>query len=186
MTDPLSTSLATTLRDARLAHDLSAGTLADRSGVSRAMIGKIERGEAQPTAVLLSRLASALGMTLSELIARAEGSSDRRLARVADQPTWTDPVTGYVRRSLSPPARGATELVEVTLPAGASVSFPVDSYAFADHQIWVLSGHLRFVEGPTTHELDAGDCLQLGRPVDCTYVNPTGEECRYLVVLTKR
>ncbi|MEW2501045.1 helix-turn-helix domain-containing protein [Amycolatopsis sp. CA-161197] len=184
MTDPLSASLAATLRDARLAHDLSAGTLAERSGVSRAMIGKIERGEAQPTAVLLSRLASALGLTLSELIARAEAGSDRRLSRFSAQPTWTDPVTGYVRRAVSPP--GPTELVEVSLPAGASVGFPADSYAFADHQIWVLSGHLRFVEGPTVHELDAGDCLHLGRPAPCTYVNPTADACRYLVVLTKR
>ncbi|WP_326568760.1 XRE family transcriptional regulator [Amycolatopsis rhabdoformis] len=186
MTDPLSTSLAETLRDARLAHALSAGTLADRSGVSRAMIGKIERGEAQPTAVLLSRLASALGLTLSELIARAESGPDQHLARHADQPTWTDPVTGYVRRAVSPPARTSTELVEVSLPAGASVSFPADAYAFADHQIWVLSGHLRFLEGATTHDLSPGDCLQLGRPVACTYVNPTAEACRYLVVLTKR
>jgi transcriptional regulator with XRE-family HTH domain len=183
--DPLSTSLAATLREARQAHDLSTTTLAERSGVSRAMIGKIERGDAQPTAVLLSRLASALGLTLSELIARAEGGSGR-LARFADQPTWTDPVTGYVRRAVSPPARGSTELVEVSLPAGASVGFPADSYAFADHQIWVLSGRLRFVEGDETHELGAGDCLQLGRPAPGTYVNPTGEPVRYLVVLTKR
>lgn len=51
--DPLSASLAATLQSARVAQDLSVNALADRSGVSRAMIGKIERGEAQPTAVLL-------------------------------------------------------------------------------------------------------------------------------------
>jgi transcriptional regulator with XRE-family HTH domain len=61
---------------------------------ARAMIGKIERGEVQPTAALLGRLSAALGMTLSELVARAEGD-DRRLVRAADQPTWTDPGTGY-------------------------------------------------------------------------------------------
>ena len=27
------------------------------------------------------------------------------LARVADQPVWTDPASGYVRRNVSPPAR---------------------------------------------------------------------------------
>jgi transcriptional regulator with XRE-family HTH domain len=51
------------------------------------MIGKIERGKAQPTAALLGRLSGALRMTFSELVARAEGD-DRRLVRVADQPTW--------------------------------------------------------------------------------------------------
>jgi len=147
------------------------------------MIGKIERGEAQPTAVLLSRLAGALGLTLSELVARAEGD-ERSLVRRADQPTWQDPVTGYLRRAVSPP--GGTELVEIELPAGAKANFPASSYAIADHQIWVLSGELRFHEGETVHDLAEGDCLQLGRPVDCAYENTGRQPCRYLVVLTKR
>src|SRR3954462_9943032 len=113
----LTESLAETVRVAREARGLSANALAERSGVSRAMIAKVERAEAQPTAALLGRLSAALGLTLSELVARAEGS-DRRLARSSDQPVWTDPESGYSRRALSPASGGALELVEVTLPAG--------------------------------------------------------------------
>jgi transcriptional regulator with XRE-family HTH domain len=149
------------------------------------MIGKIERGDAQATAALLGRLSAALGMTLSELVAHAEGD-DRRLLRAADQRSWTDPVSGYVRRALSPPAGAPLELVEVTLPPGAEVGYPADTYAFIHQQMWILDGHLRFIEGATTHELDAGDCLQLGPPAPCTFVNPTGAPCRYLVALTRR
>ncbi|MFI5564325.1 helix-turn-helix domain-containing protein [Amycolatopsis japonica] len=185
MSDPLSASLAATLQAARLDQNLSANALAESSGVSRAMIGKIERGEAQPTAVLLSRLSAALGMTLSELIARAE-HGDRRLVRATDQPTWTDPDTGYVRRAVSPSLGGPLELVEVVLPAGAEVAFPAHTYVLTHHQIWVLDGHLRFREGDVEHELDAGDCLQLGTPQPCAYVNPTGEPVRYLVALARR
>lgn len=184
MSDPFSASLAATMRAARLARDLSISALAERSGVSRAMIGKIERGEAQPTAVLLGRLSGALGMTLSELVARVEGDGGR-LVRAADQPTWTDPETGYRRRAVSPAAGGAIELVEVELPAGARASFPADSYAFVHHQIWMLAGHLRFHEGETVHDLHTGDCLQLGPPAPCTYHNPTGTPCRYLVALAR-
>jgi transcriptional regulator with XRE-family HTH domain len=181
----LTTALASTVRDARRAHGLSTEELARTSGVSRAMIGKIERGDAQATAALLGRLSAALGMTLSELVAHAEGD-DRRLLRAADQPTWTDPVSGYTRRALSPPAGTPLELVEVTLPPGAEVGYPADTYAFIHQQIWMLEGRLRFVEGETTHELAAGDCLQLGPPAPCTYVNPTPDPCRYLVALTRR
>jgi transcriptional regulator with XRE-family HTH domain len=186
MADPLSESLATTLREARLARGLSAGALAERAGISRAMIGKIERGEAQPTAALLGRLSGALGMTLSELVARAEGDDRPRLVRAADQPTWTDPATGYRRRAVSPAAGGPLELVEVELPAGAEVALPAEAYTFVHHQIWVLAGHLRFREGDTAHELGPGDCLQLGPPAPCAYVNPTREPCRYLVALTRQ
>ncbi|HEX4099870.1 MAG TPA: XRE family transcriptional regulator [Pseudonocardiaceae bacterium] len=185
MSDPLSVSLATTLRAARLARELSAAALAERSGVSRAMIGKIERGEAQPTAALLGRLSAALGMTLSELVARAEGD-DQRLVRAADQPTWTDPDTGYRRRAVSPAMGRPLELVEVDLPAGAQVSYLAEAYTFIHQQIWMLQGRLRFREGDTDHELDAGDCLQLGPPAPCSFINPTSEICRYLVALTRR
>jgi transcriptional regulator with XRE-family HTH domain len=177
--------LARALRAAREEHGLSANALAERSGVSRAMIAKIERAEAQPTAALLGRLAAALSLTLSELIARAE-HADRRVARAADQPTWTDPETGYTRRAVSPAAGGPLELVEVTLPAGAEVAYPADSYTFTHHLIWVLAGHLRFREGDATHELDAGDCLQLGPPQPCAYVNPTGSDTRYVVAIARR
>jgi hypothetical protein len=50
----------------------------------------------------------------------------------------------------------------------------------------VLDGHLRLHEGDTVHELDAGDCLQLGPRADRAYVNPTDRTCRYLVALTRR
>jgi transcriptional regulator with XRE-family HTH domain len=185
MTDALSTALATTLQTARQAHGLSGGALADRSGVSRAMISKIERGETQPTAALLARLAAALGMTLSELVARAEGDQDR-LARRDSQPTWTDPGSGYTRRAVSPAAGGPLELVEVELPAGAEVAFPAESYVLTHHQVWVLAGRLTFREGPVDHHLETGDCLQLGPPQACAFVNETDAPCRYLVALARR
>ena len=184
MEDQLSASLAATVQSARQSRDLSVNALAERSGVSRAMIGKIERGEAQPTAVLLGRLSGALGMTLSELVARAEGAGEL-LRRAADQPTWTDPATGYRRRAVSPATEGPLELVEVELPPGASVSYPADAYIFKYQQIWVLQGDLHFREGDVLHQLTTGDCLQLGAPVPCTFLNPSGAPCRYLVALVK-
>ena len=50
----------------------------------------------------------------------------------------------------------------------------------------MLEGRLRFVEGTATHELEPGDCLQLGAPAPCVFVNPTDRTCRYLVALSKR
>lgn len=185
VSDPLSVSLAATLSAARRSRALSVSALAERSGVSRAMIGKIERGEAQPTAVLLARLSAALGMALSQLVAHAEGG-DGRLARAGDQPTWTDPHTGYRRRAVSPVSGGPLELVEVELPAGAEVTHAADTNAFRHQQIWMLEGRLHLREGDTDHELGAGDCLQLGPPAPCTYANTTREPVRYLVALTVR
>lgn len=185
MSDELGSALAVTLQTLRRDRGLSGAALAELSGVSRAMISRIENGDAQPTASLLGRLSGALGITLSELIARAE-QDDRLLARLDQQPVWIDPETGYRRRAVSPTSGGPLELVEVELPAGARVAYPMESYTFTRHQIWVLAGTLAFREGSLEHVLERGDCLQLGAPAPCEYRNPTQEPCRYLVAITRR
>ena len=55
--------------------------LADRAGVSRAMISKIERGEVSATAALLGRLAAALDLSLSQLMLMTEAGAEPRLPR---------------------------------------------------------------------------------------------------------
>ncbi|WP_372622228.1 helix-turn-helix domain-containing protein [Falsiroseomonas sp.] len=179
--------LAAQLQAERDSRGWSIAELAERSGVSRAMISKVERAEASPTAALLGRLCGALGLTLSALLARAEGLAGGAVARAADQPSWRDPETGYIRRAISPPG-AEPELVRVELPAGARVAYPAATYLLTrGHSIWVLEGELRFQEGGATHLLGAGDCLSLGPPADCAYENPSGtRSVTYLVALSRR
>src|ERR1700679_3755221 len=59
--DDAGTRLAERLKLEREAHGWSLADLAERSGVSRGAISKIERGESSPTAGLLVRLAEARG-----------------------------------------------------------------------------------------------------------------------------
>ena len=180
--------LAARLRLEREARGWSIGDLAARSGVSRAMISKIERNEASPTAVLLGRLSGAFGLMLSTLLARSESDAtgDGRVSRAACQVRWTDPETGYVRRAVSPPG-AVPELVQVELPPGARIDYPKSAFTFLRGQcVWVLSGTLEFVEGALTRRLRRGDCLALGPPSDCSFVNPSAATpCAYLVALTR-
>jgi transcriptional regulator with XRE-family HTH domain len=177
--------LAARLRQERQERGWSIAQLAERSAVSRAMISKVERGEASPTAALLGRLSGAFGLTLSTLLSRAE-STGERLSRAGQQPSWTDPSSGYVRRAVSPRTGGPLELVRVELPLGAAVSYPASAYAFLYHQVLVLSGTLRFTEGARQHVLRGGDCLEFGAPVDCTYANAGPGKCHYLVAVVRR
>ena len=91
--------IARRLRLERDARGWSLADLAERSGVSKATISKIEREEASPTAVILVRLAGAFDLTLAGLLLRAEGEG-QRLSRAADQPVWRDPASGYRRRQV--------------------------------------------------------------------------------------
>lgn len=70
-------AIAFMLKQEREARKWSLADLAQRSGVSKAMISKIERREASPTATVLGRLSGAFGVPLSVLIASAEKAAER-------------------------------------------------------------------------------------------------------------
>ena len=63
--------LADEIRHFRKKNHFSLEMLAETSGVSRSMISKIERCETVPSTVTLSKLAEALGVTFSQLMAPA-------------------------------------------------------------------------------------------------------------------
>lgn len=177
--------IARCVRDERENHGWSLAELADRSGVSRAMISKIERAEASPTATVLVRLAAAFDLTIAGLLLRAQGEIGRSV-RAQDQPRWRDPETGFVRRQVFARQDHPVELTEVELPAGARVAFPAASYAFIRQVVWVLEGQLTVEEGGEARVLDAGDSLGFGAPKDCVLANDTDAPCRYLVTLCRR
>lgn len=182
--------LAQRIRREREARGWSIAALAAQSGVSRAMISKVERAEASPTAALLGRLSGALGLTISALLARAEADAGAsRVTRAATQELWTDPETGYRRRALSPPGADP-ELVQVELPPGARVSYPAASYRFLRGQVvWLQSGRLTIREGEAETTLHPGDALayDLTTPRDCGFHNLSETEpCQYVVALTRK
>ncbi|MEW9586556.1 helix-turn-helix domain-containing protein [Paraburkholderia sp. DGU8] len=181
----LTQAISARVKTEREARNWSLSELAERSGVSKAMISKIERGEASPTATVLGRLSGAFGLTLSTLLALAEQTGER-LVRRADQALWQDPETGYTRRRISPPTGGVLELLEIELPVGARVPYPSDAFVFQHQQIWVTHGVLTFREGSQSYRLEAGDCLQLGAPAECEFLNAGDETCRYVVGLVRR
>ncbi|MFI5314601.1 MAG: helix-turn-helix domain-containing protein [Myxococcota bacterium] len=177
--------IARRLRGERGARGWSLADLAARSGVSKAMISKIEREEASPTAAILGRLSGAFQLTLATLLARAE-SDDGRLVRAADQPRWRDPETHYLRRQIFARPRSPLELVEVEMPAGRTVSMPAASYAFIRQLVFVTRGRLVIREGGERHELRTGDCLEFGAPADSSFANESKSPCRYLVALVRQ
>lgn len=170
------------IRTEREARAWSLTELAARASVSRAMIHKIERGDSSPTAQLLGKLSGAFGLSMSTLLARAE-TNQGRLLQQANQPTWTDPATGYIRRQVSPHSDSPLEVIHITLPANQQVPMPASSFAFMRQLVWVLQGELMFTEGAMRHAMKAGDCLELGPPMDCIFHNNTEQPCRYAVIL---
>jgi transcriptional regulator with XRE-family HTH domain len=153
----------------RIAHQLSVlraergwslDALSERTGISRATLSRLERSEVSPTATMLGKLCTVYGWTLSRLMAEVE-TRPPNLVPPSGQPQWKDPESGYRRRVVSPPAPGLRgELVEVHLPAGASVSFDTTPVPGLEHHLWMLDGSLTLEVEQSVFRLRAGDCLR--------------------------
>jgi transcriptional regulator with XRE-family HTH domain len=159
-------------------------TLAAKCDVSRSMISLIERGESSPTAVVLEKIATGLGVPLAALFDDL-GAPTSPVSRKADRTPWRDPQSGYVRCNISPPNYPSPlEIVEVVLPPGAMVAYETGAREVTIHQqVWVQKGAIELTVGSQTYNLDSGDCLamQLNEPV--TFRNQTPDPASYIVVI---
>ncbi|WIB33890.1 helix-turn-helix transcriptional regulator [Curtobacterium sp. MCSS17_005] len=186
-------ALGERLQRLRTERKWSLTELAEESGVSRAMINRVERGVSSPTATILGRLSGAFGLTISQLLDDAlehevprvtDPDEARGVQRGATADSWTDPATGYRRRPVSSAAFPA-DVTEVRLPAGREVAYPASATAFLRHCIWVVDGVLEVVVGGEPTRLAAGDRIELGDPADVVYRNPGDDPTRYLVVAVR-
>jgi transcriptional regulator with XRE-family HTH domain len=178
--------LAQRLASLRAERGMSLDVLAAQSKVSRSMISLIERGESSPTAVVLDKLSTALGVTLASLFEDPQPQASP-LVRRNEQLQWKDPQSGYVRRNVSPPHfPSPVQIVEVEFPPGARVAYEATG---PDHvlqqQIWVLEGRMEMLLEGGHHRLEAGDCLAMQESQSIVYQNTSDSPARYVVVLSR-
>ena len=177
--------IAQRLARLRAEHEWSLDALAERTGISRATLSRLERSELSPTAAMLGTLCAVYGWTLSRLMADAE-TRPPNLVPAAAQAEWTDPESGYRRRAVSPPApelRG--ELVEVRMPAGASVSFDAAPIAGLEHHLWMLKGSLTLEVEGSRFQLGKGDCLRYILTGPTRFQNPGKRTARYVIAMVR-
>jgi len=111
--DDLDRRIAARVQSCRKARGFSLAALAEASGVSKAMLSRVENAQSSATAALLGKVAAGLGVSLSELLVDP-APEPQRLYRRAAQPTWKDPQQGWRRRQVAPFEPGiGVQLVEV-------------------------------------------------------------------------
>jgi transcriptional regulator with XRE-family HTH domain len=152
--------IAQRLKTLRAERGWSLDDLAKRSGVSRASLSRLENAEVSATAAVLGRLCAAYGMTLSRLIRLVENEF-QPLVRRDEQPVWTDPNNGFVRRSVSPPAQMlAAEALECRLEPSTEIVYDHPPRPGLEHHIILIEGALGITIEGYEHRLGPGDCLR--------------------------
>lgn len=182
--EDINTRIANRVRALRSGLGLTLDTLAAKCDVSRSMLSLVERGESSPTAVVLEKIATGLGVSLASLFDDSNAPVSP-VSRREDRTPWRDPQSGYVRWNISPANFSSPiQIVEVILPAGARVAYETTARDAAIHQqIWLQEGAIEITLGEATHKLSEGDCfaMQLNEPM--AYRNRTRKPARYVVVL---
>lgn len=176
--------LGDALRLRRQERRLTLDQLARRSGVSRAAISKIERGESGASTTVLGRLAEALDLSISQLI--GSGQAGRRVVhiRADQQPVFREDRSGFERRSLSPLylGRGVDFVLNRLPPRARTGPFPSHRIG-VEEQLYLIKGRLKVSLDGTDYVLKAGDFLFYQGDLDHTFENLSGTVCEYFIVI---
>jgi quercetin dioxygenase-like cupin family protein/DNA-binding XRE family transcriptional regulator len=178
--------LGARIRGLRREGGLSLDLLAQRSGVSRAMISKLERGEKNPTLVVAAKVAEGLGVSLSQLL----GVEERREVLVVprgQRMIMLNPETGFERQLLSPSIGGrGIEFIRNVVPEGASSGeFPPHRRGVEEY-IVVERGQLRALLGGEDYLLEEGDALYFEADIPHRFDNVGEGECSYYQVIDSK
>lgn len=169
------------LQRVRRERGMSQGELSRRSGLAKQTLSVVEAGGGNPTVETLAALASALGVSVRQLL--TEWGSPLYVQR-RDEARWQDDGgrrtrelgliygSGYVRSAL----------VRLEADGNADgVRQPLDPGAL--HHVYVIDGTLRCGTESDVAELSPGDFARF--PADVPHrMNPLTEECFLHVVTT--
>ncbi len=176
--------IASRVRTLRADLGMTLDALAAKCHVSRSMISLVERGESSPTAVVLEKIATGLGVPLATLFDDSTAPASP-VSKRDDRTAWRDPQSGYVRRNISPANfPSPIQIVEIILPAGARVAYETGARDVTMHQqIWVQEGSVEVTLGTVTYRLSEDDCLAMHLDQPTAFRNRTRQPARYLVII---
>jgi transcriptional regulator with XRE-family HTH domain len=146
--------VASRVRKARRAREMTLDELAGASGISVAHLSRLESGIRHPSLATVLNVAAGLGVSVSELVEEPEGQRAGTVVRGADAPIFEG--EGFRFQPLMPEA-GPQGL------AAAKVIFPIDRVKPEYHRhegeewLYVLNGRLRLTLGEQNTTLEPGD-----------------------------
>lgn len=176
-------SIGSTIKATREVQQLTLSDLAKRAGVSKSVVSRIESGLTSPTAVMLAKLAEGMTVSLSSLL-RGDLGPPVHIQSAVEQPVFTDPKTGLVRRTLSPVSPDAlVEIVHNSLPAKKTTGkFPAHSMGTQEHVV-VIAGKIEVTVGKRVFLLGTGDAAQFAADSDHSVRNVGTKKAEWILVI---
>jgi transcriptional regulator with XRE-family HTH domain len=173
------------VRQLREQAGLTLEQVAKLSGVSRAMLSKVERGEKSPTIGVAKHIAHGLGVSFSALV--SDEAATRRafaLVRKDQRQVFKDPETGFERYLLSPLMAGmSVEVVLHHLPPKASTGKTPPHPAGVTKHVLVSKGRVVVSVDQVETVLEEGDSLYFEADVEHGFENRSARAAEYYLVI---
>ena len=170
------------LRAIRLLRRRTLKEVAHAAGVSESFLSRLERGRSSASVASLQRLASALGIEVSDLFAADGLPRPRVLSRGArEQVVW-----GHLGRKalLTPKPFHSLEVVAAEFDPGGSTGDEPYTHGDSEELLVVLDGHVHVQLGTEVYDLRAGDSVHYRSSTPHRVSNPGDAAAEVLFVIS--
>src|SRR5947208_1082170 len=151
------TAIGLRIKEIRSARGMTLQSVSDVSGLSPSMLSLVERGRASPSIGSLVVIASALGVTMSDLVANEPTPEERLVVRGTDAKA-VETAQHVIRRVLREDrSRGLSVAVNEYAPGTGNADQPIAHSGF--EYGFILEGQLTVSVEGTSYVLDAGDLI---------------------------
>lgn len=178
--DPAAALVGARLRALRHASGLTLAAVAERAGLSKGFLSRLERDEVSPSVATLVTVCGILGVPVGRLF----DSPRTSLVRAGEAP----PISfgGQVRELLLTAGdQRQLGVIRSTVEPGGNGGAELYSLACEVEFVHVLSGSIRLLLPGEVVDLDAGDAFTMPGTTLHTWLNPSPDTtCEVLWVLT--
>lgn len=158
------------LRAARQRAGLSLSRAAELTGVSKAMLGQIERGESSPTIATLWKLAKGFHLPLTAFIEDLVSTADT-FTPAGPDPVRFEKSIGFNTVFPFDPVFGSETFLMTLQPGESQTSNPHDAGVVED--VFVISGQMELLRGGEWQALNPGDGVRFSADQPHGYRNRT-------------
>jgi len=170
------------LRAIRVLRRLTLREVAAAAGVSESFVSQLERGRSSASVATLQRLATAVGIEISDLFAAEPASGPRVLRRQERQLLeW-----GHLGRKalLTPKPFHSLEVVAAAFDPGGSTGDEPYTHGDSEELLLVLAGRVHVQLGSELLDLSTGDSVNYRSSTPHRVSNPGDEPAEVLFVIS--
>ena len=170
------------LKRIRKSREMSLDDVAKQTGISKSMLGQIERGVSTPTVETLGKIVSGLRISFNSLI--SSNKEDVILVKKEELLPYITEASGYRVFEYFPYEEDRTfEIYMMELDAGSrysSESHGDNTYEF----LTVISGNLTLILEGSQHEISEESSIRFPTSGRHEYMNRGNEVCKFSVTFT--